>query len=513
MSSTIPQPNAHVPSAPSGHELALETGGGGHHHQVQFYEGDEFLVATVADFVAAGLTIGQPVILIATGEHRAAFARRLRDEGWDIDAISGAGQLTMLDARETMQRFMDGRVPDSARFRSEIGVPLEQRIRGSERGSARLFGEMVDLLWTDGNTDGALRLEELWNELATTHAFSLLCAYSMAGFYRSTDADRFREICRLHTHVVPTERYFERDGAERLREITLLEQRARSLEAEIARRRELEQRLRERERELRDLLIERQRLLEAERAAREEAEHANRAKSDFLAMMSHELRTPLNAIGGHIQLITMGIHGPVSDAQRDALERVQRSQRHLLALINDVLNLSRIEAGAVEYEMGCVALAPLIEETVSMLEPLLTGCGLVCEFVRPPGDEGAICARADQEKTHQIVLNLLTNAIKFTPEGGRIGVEVLRWEGALGSDGTVAVRVRDTGIGIAAAQLDRIFEPFVQLGRRPSRQHDGAGLGLAISRDLARGMGGDLTVESTPGEGTTFTLLLPAAAG
>jgi PAS domain S-box-containing protein len=234
------------------------------------------------------------------------------------------------------------------------------------------------------------------------------------------------------------------------------------------------------------------------------ADDANRAKSAFLAVMSHELRTPLNAIAGYAQLIELGIHGPVTDAQREALERIVRSQRHLLRLINDVLNLSRIEAGRVEYEIEAVVLADVVAAVLPMIEPQLGAKGLACDVSIPP----TLRARADREKLQQIVLNLLTNATKFTLAGGRITVRGR-------PDPDVAERVRlefqDTGIGIAPEMQKKLFQPFVQVDISHIREAEGSGLGLAISRDLARGMGGDLTVTSALGQGSTFTVALPAA--
>ncbi|CAN5823318.1 hypothetical protein BH11GEM1_BH11GEM1_33520 [soil metagenome] len=241
--------------------------------------------------------------------------------------------------------------------------------------------------------------------------------------------------------------------------------------------------------------------------ARVEAEAASHAKSDFLAMMSHELRTPLNAIQGYVQLLDMGIHGPVTEAQRETLARIARSQRHLLSLINDVLNLARIESGRVHYVIEDVVLQEAIAELGPMIEPQLAAKGLIYEVCLP---DAPVTARADREKFRQIILNLLANAAKFTPGGGRVVVGVATREGV--SD-TVFVRVSDTGVGIARGKLEAIFEPFVQVPTGMTRTSDGAGLGLAISRDLARGMGGDLRARSVAGEGSTFTLSLPLLAG
>ena len=230
------------------------------------------------------------------------------------------------------------------------------------------------------------------------------------------------------------------------------------------------------------------------------ADEANQAKSKFLAVMSHELRTPLNAIGGYTQLIEMGVHGPLTNDQRTALERISRSQKHLLGLINDVLNLSRIEAGRVDYRITDVSVADVVKTVLPMIEPQLAAKKVISRTVL----DGAPIVRADREKLEQITLNLLTNAAKFTPSGGSVTVRV-RTEPA---DRKVCLDVEDTGIGISPEMQKAIFEPFIQVNA--DSRTEGSGLGLAISRELARGMDADLTVKSTPGQGSVFTVLLPA---
>jgi signal transduction histidine kinase len=247
-----------------------------------------------------------------------------------------------------------------------------------------------------------------------------------------------------------------------------------------------------------------------ERAAAEqerlvvELEAANRTKAEFLTRMSHELRTPLNAIDGYAELLSMGIHGALNDNQQRDVDRIRRSGRHLLALINDILSFAKLEAGQVEVRSDTLVL----HDALAAIEPLIgrqvSDKGLTYRY--SPVDP-AIVVRGDPERIRQILLNLVTNAIKFTDAGGAI---MLTAE----TDAAFArIRVADTGWGIAPDKLQRVFQPFVQVGggARPS-SGEGLGLGLTISRDLARRMGGDVTAESRLGEGSVFEFTIPLMA-
>jgi signal transduction histidine kinase len=236
--------------------------------------------------------------------------------------------------------------------------------------------------------------------------------------------------------------------------------------------------------------------------ARDEAQAANRAKSEFLAAMSHELRTPLNAIAGYTEILQLGIHGPVNEQQQSDLARIQRSQKHLLALINDVLNFARLEAGSVRLAPRAVKAESLLSTVAAMILPQVQSREL--HFIRRPADAD-LTVFCDPDKAEQVLLNLLTNAVKFTPAGGTIEVD------SRAVDGMVRISVCDSGVGIPTDKLETIFEPFVQVDRKLTSPVEGAGLGLAISRDLARAMGGDLRVRSRVGEGSVFTFELPGA--
>ncbi len=254
-------------------------------------------------------------------------------------------------------------------------------------------------------------------------------------------------------------------------------------------------------------------------AARKDAEHANRAKTVFVTGMSHELRTPLNAIIGYTELMEMGLRGPVTPEQLDALSRIRRAGAHLLGLINDVLNFARLKALRVRFSLADVPVAEVLDSAEAMIEPQALTKGLAFERV---ACDPALTVHGDREKILQVLLNLLSNAIKFTRRGGRLTLAAESPDPGLGTarqvagetsriESSVRFTVRDTGRGIAADELRTIFEPFIQVGRHLTGTDEGTGLGLAISRDLARGMGGDLTAASTLGVGSTFTLTLPAA--
>jgi signal transduction histidine kinase len=247
------------------------------------------------------------------------------------------------------------------------------------------------------------------------------------------------------------------------------------------------------------------RLTESEARAREafaEAQHANRVKADFLAMMSHELRTPLNAIGGYATLMLDGIPVPPAEGHVAYLRRIAKAQQHLLGLINAVLTHAKLDAGRMTYRMTNVRMGELLDVVETLTAPQLSAKAITWEC---EGCDRALVLRADTEKVTQVLLNLVSNATKFTPNGGRIivGTEVP-------APGRARIFVRDTGIGMSAEQVATVFEPYVQFDNRLTRQEKGSGLGMAISRELARGMGGDLTVESTPGVGTEFQLTLTA---
>jgi signal transduction histidine kinase len=237
--------------------------------------------------------------------------------------------------------------------------------------------------------------------------------------------------------------------------------------------------------------------------ARADAERANTAKAEFLSSMSHDLRAPLNAVGGYAQLVLDGLYGPTTEQQRNAMLRIMRAQQHLLAVIRDILDFARVEAGHVRLDLTNVPLNDVLQGVCVMIEPQMAAKKLTFEC--NVGEENAVI-RTDRERAVQILLNLLTNALKFT-DSGSVKVD------CLADEQRVWINVRDTGRGIPADRVAQIFEPFVQVGRNPDEARQGIGLGLAISRQLARNLNGDIRVESADGLGSVFTLELPRATG
>jgi signal transduction histidine kinase len=275
----------------------------------------------------------------------------------------------------------------------------------------------------------------------------------------------------------------------------LLKTQARQLEEQTAEARELAHELALTNEELRSVISEAKKAWAA-------ADAANRSKAEFLAVMSHELRTPLNSIGGYVDLLEMELRGPLTGEQKSDLTRIKRSQEHLLGIINDILNFTRLEATEVKFDIIDVPLRALIADLDDMVSSLARAKLLLYECDFPAG---SVFARTDPDKLRQILINLLSNAVKFTPEGGRVRISCTL------DERSVSIHVEDNGSGIPRDKQEAVFEPFVQLERGLTRTTEGTGLGLAISRGLARGMGGDVCLKSDVGVGSVFTVTIPLA--
>jgi signal transduction histidine kinase/ActR/RegA family two-component response regulator len=456
-------------------------------HFVQFYEADGFLLNSLSGFIGTALIAGDGALVVATRPHCDGLNALLHANGLDVSGAKVRGQYISLDAAETLSKFMVNGSPEPVRFREVIGNAISTVTDG--RARVRAFGEMVALLWAEGNHAGAIRLEELWNDLQNSHSFSLFCAYPMNGFGGEKFADSLTSVCTVHSRVLPAESYAEISCPDaRLRAIALLQQKARSLEAEIAERQQAEERL--------------QLSLIAEQIARAEAETANRMKDEFLATVSHELRTPLNAIIGWTHLIRNGRLDKATLGR--AVETIDRNAKSQAQLIEDILDVSRMITGKLRLNNEPVDIAAVINAAIDSVQLALDSKNIELEVTLDPSARHTV---GDSSRLQQVVWNLFANAIKFTPSGGRIEVKVNR----AGRD--VQIVVSDTGQGISAAFLPYIFDRFRQADGTTTREHGGLGLGLAIVRNLVELHGGTIKAESAgEGQGATFTIKLPASS-
>ena len=434
------------------------------------------------------------VLLLAAGELTGGLNPSVR-------AIVQRGNVTLLERPvrvATLTSALEAALRGRARqfeMRDAVArrAQSEEDVRGSEERLRAAVEAAPYPLMVHADDGSVIHLSRTWTELTGYRPTELTSVAAWAERAYPGGGEAARELSRANTNPVDTDTW-EREvrtasGGRRLwsfhsADLGLMRDgRALRLIAAVD-------------------VTETRRLVENERTLRQEAQDANMAKMQFLATMSHELRTPLNAIGGHVQLMELGILGPVTEKQAEALARVRRAESHLLGLINDVLNFAKIEAGRVTFNVQSVTLETLFEGMDALIEPQVRGKGL--SYTRLSQCDG-LCICADVEKARQVLLNLLSNSVKFTAAGGSIVVDCER------DKDMVRISVKDTGIGIAPDVLESMFEPFVQVRQQYDTTNEGTGLGLAISRDLAQAMDGDLEAESTPGRGSTFTFKLRLA--
>jgi signal transduction histidine kinase len=420
-------------------------------HSVKFYEQPPLLAAAIADYFEAGLRRGEACLAVIRPNHWDDVRRLLAERGCDPSRVH------VVDAAETLARFMVFETPDRALFRATI-EPVLDSLGGH---GIRAFGEMVDLLCRAGNAPGAIALEGLWNALRAERPFSLLCGYCLSSFANDGERESFERICDDHSHVIPVDDLFAEDDDARMREITVLQQRARALEAEV----------RERQR------------VEAELRA------ALRLRDEFLSLASHELRTPLAAV----QLQAQMISAATPDDRRAA--RMVRSVGRLTTLVDQLFDVTRITNEQLKLERGEAELGSIVRDVVGHLEEEIERSGCTVSVVADP-----VTGVWDRVRIGQVVFNLLGNALKY---GARSAVDI----SVCARADKAVLSIRDHGMGIARADQARIFERFE---RAASVEHyAGLGLGLWITRKLVIAHGGTIAVDSEPNRGATFTVELP----
>jgi signal transduction histidine kinase len=450
-------------------------------HVVRYYEDDAALVDEIGQFVTAGLATGEPAIIIATPTHRDGLERRLTAHRVNVADARRAGRYVPLDAAETLARITIDGWPDPVRFGEIVGGTVARAAAAGSTPQVRAFGEMVALLWAEGRRDAAVRLEELWNELAKSHSFSLVCAYPIAAFAAHTDTVPFTSVSALHTEVFPTESYTaiaESDG--RLRVVAALQQKAAALESEVVRARALELELKAKVEQLADV---------------------DRRKDEFLAMLGHELRNPLAPVSAALEVMRLRADDPQRIGK--AREVVERQIAHMTRLVDDLLDVSRITRGQIELRQESVTLAALVERAVEVARPLIDERGHRLSLDLP---ETPVVFRGDHSRLEQVLANLLSNAAKYTDVGGRI------WLRAVVDRDHIAVSVRDDGEGLTPELRDRVFDLFVQGPDTRSMARGGLGLGLTLVRQLVQLHGGTIEASSEgPSKGSEFVVRLPYA--
>jgi len=455
-------------------------------HFVQFYDNDAYLVEAVATFIGAALQAGGAGIVVATPQHREQIEAALQGDRFDLAALASSGHYVALDAAATLDTFMRDGSPDGQRFETVIGDILTTAARHGQQ--VRVYGEMVSLLAAAGNPAATIRLEQLWNELLRTRAFSLLCGYAMDQFGGEAMAELLSGVCAEHSRVEPTESYTVLlDDAARLRAVAVLQQQARSLQAEIVVRRQAEERLRV--------------ALEAEQQAREQAEVALHVRDEFLSMASHELRTPISSLSAQAQLLLRRLkrEGTLEpDRVERAMQLITSQTDKIARLVGQLLDVTRLDAGKLTVEREPTPVVPLVERMVQQAQDLTDR-----HLIDPQLEvAGSLEACLDPLRLEQVLTNLLDNAVKYSPEGGTIEVVVVQ-----PTKTCFEIAVRDHGLGVPVERRDQIFDRFYQA--HDGAQRGGMGLGLYISRQIVELHSGEIRAEFPPDGGTRMVVRLP----
>jgi signal transduction histidine kinase len=454
-----------------------------HAHRVQFYDDDAFLLDELSRSIGSALGAGDAAIVIATKEHREGLARRLEARGLDITRAAGEGRYVALDAAETLSKFMVEGWPDAARFADLIGgvVARATVAARSEHSRVAAFGEMVALLWAEGKTEAALRLEHLWNDLAQVHAFDLSCGYPISFFDHAGDRTPIESICAVHSHVIPAESYTSLiTEEERFRAILLLQQKAQALESEIEEREKVEEALRQRNEELREAVA---------------------TRDEFMSVAAHELKTPITSLWGFAQLLLRDIRRKREippERLEFALGAIESQTGKLNQLVARLLDSAQIEAGKLRLE-------PVETDLVALIRSALAQQNGDAEhtFVLEAPDHLEVVV--DPVRFEQVINNLLDNAVKFSPKGGVITLGLGQED-----DGGIRLSIADQGVGIPPDERESVFDRFHQA--HSDHHLSGMGLGLYITREIIELHGGSIRIEEPAERGSRFVISLPPSA-
>jgi signal transduction histidine kinase len=462
-----------------------------HGHVVQFYSEDRSLIETLGHFIGSALEAGDAAIVVATEAHRQGLAEELKARGVDVSSAVEQGRYVPLDAVETMAQIMLDGWPDETRFAEHIGGVISRARLAAERAKGSngsliieprvvAFGEMVALLWAEGKHPSAIRLEQLWNDLAKTHSFSLRCAYPMGGFHLQEHSEPFLKICTEHSAVIPGESYTSlKSEADRLRNISQLQQKAQALEAEIEQRKEAQESLRQREIDLRDA-----------------EQHA--AMGKLAAVIAHEINNPLEVIANVFFMLR---DHPSLDENARGLTRIAEEE---ISRVRHISNQTLAFYRESEKPIS-VSLNQVLDAVLDIYARPLKSHGI--EVQRNYASERQILAYPVEIR--QVFVNLIGNALQAMPDGGllRVGMhdssETIQGARRTG----VRVNISDTGVGVPEKYRDRLFEPFVT-----TKAEKGTGLGLWVSRGIVQKLGGSIRFRSGKIGGktrTSFSVFIP----
>ena len=468
----------------------------GSSHAVHFYENDDELSARVAAFIGEALLAGDPAVIVASPPHRQQLIARLEAMSVDVEAERTAGNLMILDAAATLEKFMVDGSPDRELFTRVVGSLIESvSTRGNRWVKVRAYGEMVDFLWQSANHSAAIALEEMWTDLGAIYPFDLLCAYAMAAFAAGSATAGVREICSEHSHVtVATPHDGSRDNSAALADHS---QPSRDLAAEIARRKQVETALRTSVQELK-----RAQAAERERAARakqlaDDLNETIRVNELFIGVLAHDLRAPLTAIMTAAGLLRKRQAASPDARNTKVLARLMSSGERMARMVEQLLDFTRLRVGGgFSIEPRDADLASLARQVVDELDDSYPDCAV---DIRQTGDTRG---NWDTDRLGQLLSNLVANAFQHgLPAAGiRIVID--------GSDADlVRVQVHNMG-AIPPPLVTQIFDPLTGGQRRRDRSR-GLGLGLFITQRIAEAHGGAVVVSSSETDGTTFTLSLP----
>lgn len=453
-------------------------------HRVQFYSDHGHLLDGLSRSIGSALGAGDAGIVIATEEHREGLTRRLKARGLDVDLAAQQGRYIALDAAETLSKFMLDGLPDAARFADVVGGVVARAAVAANGEGRRVaaFGEMVALLWAEGNPNAAIKLEQLWNDLARTYSFDLRCAYPISSFGQAADNALIEKVCAEHSHVMPVESYTSLlDDGERFRAIILLQQKAQALETEIEERKKVQQALLERNEELRQAVA---------------------ARDEFLSVAAHELKTPLTSLLGFAQLLLRDIRRKREippERLEFALDAVEAQTGKLSRLVARLLDSAQIEAGKlllkpVQTDLVALIRSALAQQTVGLDHTLV--------YDGPEHLE----AMVDPVRFEQVITNLLDNAVKFSPQGGTVTVRLVQ-----DGEGGIRLSITDQGVGIPPDQREHVFDRFHQA--HSGHHLSGMGLGLYITREIVELHGGCVSIEEPGHHGSRFVVCVPRPAG